>query len=1262
MDLSTCTQGQRESIRHLEGPLFIAAGAGSGKTFTLQNRIVYALSDESGPALSSVDEVLAITFMEKAAAEIKSRVRTALRAEGRGDEALKVDAAWISTIHGMCARILRENALEAGIDPAFEVLSEFDARILRRRALDRVLAREQSRCAQGAAGSAVSELFREFGVEPRGLNDTTVLSMIEKLLDVSASFSSGLDAVEFCRAFPSPGEVARRLYEAYRAVLEHAEAVNNPKKPKARVEEALRACAESMDALEAFMLSKKADAAELGRILRDLGTIHGATFGRSDEAGKEAVLAVSESLDWAQRNLNALFASRHADALTTLAKKVDAEYQGMLDEAGALDNNGLLHRTRALLDEDPAVAKRYQGRFKLVMVDEFQDTNRLQLSLIEKVAGSDRLCTVGDAQQSIYRFNGADVSVFEDQRKRVQEAAACGLPALATNLDANFRSHADVLAFVRAVCGRDWVFGDGFLDLAAARKERGLYKGEGPRIELQVLSYEGGKEASCVVEAEAAFIAERFAALRKAGHRAGEMVVLMGTTRNAGIYADALRERGFECVVGGGRSFFELPEVRLVCNLATALADPADSEALFAVLTSPFLRLSADDFLALGTRRDEGRLFRRRIQEPLLAAGAGCEQIEREEEEEGFSEPLRFALGLFSRAFSLVKRERPSRVLAGMIADSGWLMRLEEEGTRGSAVAANVFKVMRMVEDLERKPGYGMARVARDLREAARTLGESPASLSVANQDAVRLMTIHKSKGLEFPIVAVSSYEPYRSASETFAATAVGDRVLVALSAKEGRCEANGGKSISHGFAPESCVNPDEARDAAEFACAVRAYDWAQELAEAQRKFYVACTRASEYLLVSGLLPAGSKKSGEPFSYARNPILHDVKCGVLGVSGEFPESSCTVELDSGGHRFEVRIERACFSKEEPFGGSVGGVFRKEAALQGVSAVSRAGSDAGAAAFAEDCVSASGLEATSSAASEAGAFSSGSNVVRVPVIEHSSSLRCVPASAREGVFSYSAVAPHEDHLPTIERDDFVPASSSGASVSVAFLGDEEGGSCAEELQAPSATDVGSAFHRLAQLAVLLKPERGCLALPPEASVDAVARGYRIEGRVRERLDAALGRWFASDAARFAEGFSRVRAEVPFMVPVSLPRDGGGRSGDDHGERVRYLEGEIDLLAETEDGRRAFVVDYKTGGSPGEPSERLREKHLLQASCYAYALLLSRRFEQVDFAFVRVEQEDSAASGQPQVVPYSFAADDLPALEEVVAGAYLAAGRS
>lgn len=135
---------QRQVVTTLDRPVFVAAGAGSGKTFTLTRRIVWALCPGSGeggrPYLDSLDQALVITFTEKAAGEIKERVRSALREAGLAEEALRVDAAWVSTIHHMCARILRTHALDLGLDPQFAMVGEQEARVLRRQATEDALA------------------------------------------------------------------------------------------------------------------------------------------------------------------------------------------------------------------------------------------------------------------------------------------------------------------------------------------------------------------------------------------------------------------------------------------------------------------------------------------------------------------------------------------------------------------------------------------------------------------------------------------------------------------------------------------------------------------------------------------------------------------------------------------------------------------------------------------------------------------------------------------------------------------------------------------------------------------------------------------------------------------------------------------------------------------------------------------------------------------------------------------------------------------
>ena len=201
MNLSTCTPGQRQSIEHVRGPLLVSAGAGSGKTFTLTQRIAYALLPESGPAASGVDEVLAITFTEKAAAEIKARVKRTLRAEGLAEEALRVDGAWISTIHGMCARILRAHALDLGLDPAFGIMGDAERAEAVADAIDGALGDDNDIIARGSYAA----LFDEYPARSTMPLAPSVASMLQALMDKAAGLRGGLDALDFG---PSPAQAS----------------------------------------------------------------------------------------------------------------------------------------------------------------------------------------------------------------------------------------------------------------------------------------------------------------------------------------------------------------------------------------------------------------------------------------------------------------------------------------------------------------------------------------------------------------------------------------------------------------------------------------------------------------------------------------------------------------------------------------------------------------------------------------------------------------------------------------------------------------------------------------------------------------------------------------------------------------------------------------------------------------------------------------------------------------------------------------------
>ena len=484
MDLSTLMPQQLQVVKTLDRPLFVSAGAGSGKTFTLTRRIVYALSPESGPFVEHLDQVLAITFTKDAAAEIRDRVRRALIEEGMDEEALTVDDAWISTIHGMCSRILRAHALELGIDPEFTVLTDTDE--LMDQAVEHVLGRATVPDAAPELAASLKALYAWYpmagGGGPFGAG-TTIKGLVRDLLELSSQLPGGMDDVCVARGQADTSALA----DAYRVALGAS---------KATTEKAQAA----LDAIDAFEAS--------GKTMEDA-----------------ARLMMSCSMPRASK----AFPKEQVELLK--AEAADAFINIVLACGGpALD--ALVGRMAyEALRDYPAIRAAYEGRFKMVMIDEFQDTDQMQVDLIRYLtgAGERALCTVGDAQQSIYRFRGAEVEVFRRQERKVGSSAAPEATAVAdapagelVKLVRNFRSHDEVLRYVaRVFDGDTGGLMQGFLDLEPSDDREDKLKAKASR--RQALLVAGGSTQERT-QAKARAIAERFQALVKAGQPQGSMV------------------------------------------------------------------------------------------------------------------------------------------------------------------------------------------------------------------------------------------------------------------------------------------------------------------------------------------------------------------------------------------------------------------------------------------------------------------------------------------------------------------------------------------------------------------------------------------------------------------------------------------------------------------------------------------------------------------------------------------------------------------
>ena len=679
MNLDRCTKGQRTVVTTLDAPLMVSAGAGSGKTFTLTQRVAFALSPEAGEAgLSSVDELLAITFTTKAAAELKGRIKGLLLSEGLEGEALKVDDAWVSTIHGMAARILREHALEVGLDPAFQVIGEVEAGELLTEAAERVVAR-----AREAGAGPVHELLSREKLQGSSFNDRGAVDFALAIAERVHAMPRGFTGLVEAPVPVSPSLVVRCACEAAAEMRAAAEAWSKPSKTKVAFLERLEAAVEAAeawlaDAPNTGFADADFDADGFGAVFYGFPLTTGAAVGKADAPAFEAW---QEAMVELEREVRAGLSVRWQAAVTMLAREIEDEF-ARCKGPSRLDNGDLLTRCAAALSDHPSIAESLRQRFRIIMVDEFQDTDRLQVDIVGRIAqpGFANVCTVGDAQQSIYRFRGADVNVFTEYRSDL--AVRAGADAL-VQLDWNFRSHGDVLALVERIFSQPTVFGDDFLRLEARgavnKEPDALFDGGArPRVCLSAVHYPArGFDASRARDAGAEAVAEHFAELAAAGARPGQMVILLGKMTHAHRYAAALRARGIPSMIAGGSVFSRLPEPALVSALLRWAVNASDDEALYQVLASPLFAISDDVLLALASSTDDDGCCRRR-----LAAGFLSPQGDDQARALGLSENDLAALAMARRQLlAFGRRARTgdaAGALRGLLVGSGRLDRLQD--------------------------------------------------------------------------------------------------------------------------------------------------------------------------------------------------------------------------------------------------------------------------------------------------------------------------------------------------------------------------------------------------------------------------------------------------------------------------------------------------------------------------------------------------------------------------------------------------------
>jgi ATP-dependent exoDNAse (exonuclease V) beta subunit len=788
------------------GEVFVSAGAGTGKTTVLVERFVRAVCEEG----IDVESVLVITYTRKAAGELRARIRAALHGRGRPDLARRLDGAWISTIHGFCSRLLRTHPFAVGVDPRFRELDEEHGMVIRGEAFERALA---AFCATRDAERL--RLLATYGAQ--GLR--------RKLTAVYETLRSA--GRELTLELSEPVDIAERLAELHEEARLLASDGDCSDKQAAAAQAAL--------ALSTTNPERLLDLAGL--------RASGDRAAGYESARKRLEQAAFDEL-----------ALRDKDLLQTLLDLFAEEYAAAKQRESALDFEDLQLLTRDLLRDDEHVREEEQLRFRALMVDEFQDTNRLQCELIDLLRGGPLerdVFFVGDEFQSIYGFRHADVAVFRERR----EGAAQRLP-----LSQNYRSRPEVLAAVNHLFREE--FGDGYQPLAASGEFTDPVFGH--PVELHVTDKRSFKDVSMTWrDGEAKAIARRVRELVEAGvATAGEIVLLFAAGTDAERYEAALRAEGLPTYRATGRGYFGQQQVVDLLAYLRLLHNRYDDEALVTVLASPFVGVSNDGLVHIRRQASKRPLFtgiERSLPEQL------CEDDER---------LVRAFKQRYERLVAASARTSLERLCEEIVSahDYDLAVLAQWDGKRRYANLRKLMRLARSYESLRGPDVEGFVKFIRDQEAVGASQLEAVSEEEGA--DAVRLLTIHAAKGLEFKVVIVAD------AGRDTGGPPSADEIIVR---PDGR----------FGF---RVVDPKSGkkRPVLDYE-AVREAEREDERAERLRLYYVAMTRAIDRLIVSGAIdPEKSRDLDTPIGW----VLSRLEVGDEPADGE---------LQRGDARFVMQV-------------------------------------------------------------------------------------------------------------------------------------------------------------------------------------------------------------------------------------------------------------------------------------------------------------------------------------------------------------------
>ncbi|MFA7534019.1 MAG: UvrD-helicase domain-containing protein, partial [Tissierellaceae bacterium] len=817
---------QKLAVESINRNVSVIAGAGTGKTKVLTERFIRILDYGNLDEGKEIESIVAITFTKKATQEMIHRIRSEIRKN------FPVSPRWrryyrdmeksnISTIHSFCAKILRENPVEAKIDPLFEVLEDNKAsRLLKENIRDTLKTniREENRA---------YDVIKNFEIVNIELLVNTFHRLYVKIRTVGIPFAKVKDmSLKYLNDLKEKVVDTDDIKNTFIYLMDRL-----PKNTKIYK---LRNDPIWMDF-------------EGGRYHRDeefeiIKYLYDNMGGSSKEP---------EKMDFLRQTIEEYLLSREYDnipiydVVLNLLIEIDERYSYEKDTLKALDYEDLEIKVLNLLD-NKNIRERYQRKFKYIMVDEFQDTNELQKNIFYRLAtekdklDKSNLFIVGDPNQSIYGFRGADLGVFYDVVGDIGNTTG-DEPIV---IKVNYRTVNTVLDFINHTFTS--LMGEGYTKLASFKSSKGEIDVE--ILEKQDLEIPSGIDASSYHRYyEAELIAKRIKQLVESGtYSFGDFAMLFRATTRNHIYEKALNKYGIPYYNFGGKGFFQQQEILDVINALKAISNSLDTIAFIGFLRSPMIGMS-DTIIYWILRQRENTVLNsmKKIIEDKTMEGEETERI-------------KVALGTIQYLKDYKTFHGLSETINEIISKTYFIesLLLKQGGRQG---AANINKLKEMVKQYE-KDNIGSVEDLVDLFDELKELDEAQGRVESEDADVVNILTIHKSKGLQFPVVIIP--EMATSRNSTF------ENILFSKDKGIG-IKLNSGRKIYDNIREDFSHRESE---------------------ELKRVLYVAMTRAEEMLIL------GFQGKNAGFKKMIKEIIHPLPHKIISEIQMAEEVSASVRL------------------------------------------------------------------------------------------------------------------------------------------------------------------------------------------------------------------------------------------------------------------------------------------------------------------------------------------------------------------------------